>query len=141
MSIDYSTVRDFHKIERMIEIITRSPHNRVLLRCNQFQSVLLGWSNDLSNALSSFVSADGSFIASNDKVENTFLSLKNLIAIIYNFLPSLEKATWLTLPSAFHSTSSNLLPTLKSVFGSFTKYAFIFLLLTLVIHLKGMRNV
>ena len=56
MSVDYSTVRDFHKIERMIEIITRSPHNRVLLRCNQFQSVLLGWSNDLSNALSSFVS-------------------------------------------------------------------------------------
>lgn len=114
MSSNKKSIRDIHKVEAVLETLSRSPHNRVLLRYNQFSSVLLGWFNDIAASLTTLATSD-------EGLHDTFISLKNLVSVVYNFLPSLNTASWLTLNSAFSKESSNLLPILNSVFGDFSR--------------------
>lgn len=114
MSSEKKFIRDVHKIEAVLETLSRSPHNRVLLRYNQFSSVLLGWFNDVSSSLTNLATSD-------EGLQDVFISLQNLVSVVYNFLPSLNTASWLTLNSAFNTESTNLLPILNSVFGEFSR--------------------
>ena len=60
-----------------------------------------------------------SVIASGDVtlMEDTFLSLSHILHIIYNFLPTLDSCSWLTLQGAFSNTTTNVLSELNKPFG------------------------
>lgn len=125
---DNKEIRDIHKIENTLEILTRSPHNRfrlfslfinsVLLRYNHFEEILLKWLGDSSKTITAI--ATGESI----NLEDSYLSLCNVMHIVYNFTPTLDTCSWFTLKGAFSSQSSNLLPNVNRVFGDLIWFVF-----------------
>lgn len=124
-------MRDIHQVEYMFEIFTRSPHNRYvsdilfnqstftsssLLRYNQFEVILQKWMMKTCNQLTRIATGEHKLS------EDTFLSLSHLLHIIYNFLPTLDSCSWLTLQGAFTTTAMNLLKELNKPFGELTWY-------------------
>ena len=57
---DNKEMRDAHKVEVVIEILSRSPHNRVLLRYNAFGRILLIHLKSLSNRIAALSASDES---------------------------------------------------------------------------------
>ena len=105
---EQQSIQDIHRIEAAFEILTRSPHNRVLLRYVQFHTVIYQVLSQCSSILSSMETS------STDCYETLF----NVLRILNNFLPTLDHCRWLTLPSPFEGTPTSILPELSSVFGS-----------------------
>lgn len=113
---DKKEIRDPHKVEATLEILTRSPHNRILLRYNCFGRILL----ERLRALSEMLASDGeSFdcLFSLTRRASCFESLQMVMRTVYNFLPSLHHASWLALESVFASNTSTVLENLCSVFA------------------------
>ena len=126
MMSENKEIRDVHKIENTLEILTRSPHNRfflmfgfinsVLLRYNHFEEILLKWLGECSKTITAI--ATGEAIS----LEDAYLSLCNIMHIIYNFMPTLETCSWFTLKGAFSEQASNLLSNINHIFGSLVWY-------------------
>ena len=115
-------MKDIHQIEYMFEILTRSPHNRYglsyciyifrsLLCYNHFETILQKWMILRSKQLATIASGDVTIM------EDTFLSLSHILHIIYNFLPTLDSCSWLTLQGAFSTAATNILNELNKPFG------------------------
>lgn len=60
---DKKEMRCSHTIEVVIEILSRSPHNRVLLRYNDFGRILLIRLKSLSSEIAALSASDESYIA------------------------------------------------------------------------------
>ena len=125
-------MKDIHQIEYMFEILTRSPHNRYdvpfllyvlffrsLLRYNHFETILQKWMIQRCKQLSLIASGDVTLM------EDTFLSLSHILHIIYNFFPTLDRCSWLTIQGAFSSTATNILNELNKPFGELPWYVII----------------
>ena len=100
-------IQDINRISAAIEILSRSPHNRVLLRYTQIHSIIFQVLAQCSSILS---------IMENDNF-NCYNTLSHMLRILNNFHPILNHCNWLTLVGPFQAVPSNVLPELDSVFG------------------------
>ena len=115
---DKKEMRCPHTVEAVIEILSRSPHNRVLLRYNDFGRILLTRLKTLSGEIASLSASDESWLSPSSLTPSSSLleSLQTVTRTIYNFLPHLDHAAWLTQEGVFTPGASNLLGSLCSLF-------------------------
>ncbi|KAK8807070.1 hypothetical protein WA158_003829 [Blastocystis sp. Blastoise] len=81
-----------NEYEQVLEILSRSFHNRVLMNITQFSSILIQWLIFLSDKASNLLTKDILF----DDIESYYTSLSQIIVIIYHFTG--DNHEYLTLP-------------------------------------------
>ena len=113
---DKKEMRYPHKVEATVEILARSPHNRILLRYNGFGRILLERLRALSEMLASDNESFDCLSPFTHRMSSCFESLQTVMRTVYNFLPSLHHASWIALESIFSNTAS-VLENLCSVFA------------------------